>query len=576
MTLPLRALDQHAFDGGARLRRLLDPRLAGDHRERQATRCLRPTRPSSTRRPRRRRSRSSARSSTRSRASRTRKIRAAWPAAPRTTCAPRHRRHGLLRPRCEFFVFDEVSYDLAPNASHYAVDSAEGSGTPASRGSATRADRRGVLPGGAARHAARPAHAMVLTLERLGIACEFHHHGSPRAAVRDRPALRVADTHGRSGHDLQVRRQQRGTRGRQVGHVHAEADLRRQRLGHALPPVPLEGGHAADGRMSGLRGALAPSATPAGGLLAHAPALLAFCAPTTNSYRRLVPATRRRSLVYSQRNRSACIRIPMYSDSPKAKRIEFRCPSRRPRTALAPCGAPAGERGGRRGGRLGGARPELRPRACYQGVAEVSDVAERARGRASAGRCSRRSSPAPSNTASGRSRWCLPLEPAPALGAAPAPPRLPRRPASASASGRLDDAWRDVVPAGATQRGGWSSDAGRGCSRTATASRRSWARGGGGHRTRRRHRDRGDRPRPSACITHEYRGPDVRVPLPAQGAPWTPPGRGRQAPTLVVDAIMDAARTGHVSGDGIVRTLAGRSRSCTTGRAAGSRRWRSG
>ena len=64
-----------------------------------------------------------------------------------------------------------------------------------------------------------------------------------------------------------------------------------------------------------------------GGLLAHAPALLAFCAPTTNSYRRLVPGYEAPvNLVYSQRNRSACIRIPMYSESPKAKRIEFRCP----------------------------------------------------------------------------------------------------------------------------------------------------------------------------------------------------------------------------------------------------------
>jgi glutamine synthetase len=64
-----------------------------------------------------------------------------------------------------------------------------------------------------------------------------------------------------------------------------------------------------------------------GGLLTHAPALLAFCAPTTNSYRRLVPGYEAPvNLVYSQRNRSACIRIPMYSESPKAKRVEFRCP----------------------------------------------------------------------------------------------------------------------------------------------------------------------------------------------------------------------------------------------------------
>jgi len=64
-----------------------------------------------------------------------------------------------------------------------------------------------------------------------------------------------------------------------------------------------------------------------GGLLKHAPALLALCAPTTNSYRRLVPGYEAPiNLIYSQRNRSAICRIPVYSRSPKAKRIEFRAP----------------------------------------------------------------------------------------------------------------------------------------------------------------------------------------------------------------------------------------------------------
>jgi glutamine synthetase len=65
----------------------------------------------------------------------------------------------------------------------------------------------------------------------------------------------------------------------------------------------------------------------AGGILKHAPAILAFAAPTTNSYRRLVPGFEAPvNLCLSARNRSASVRIPMYSPNPKAKRLEFRCP----------------------------------------------------------------------------------------------------------------------------------------------------------------------------------------------------------------------------------------------------------
>jgi glutamine synthetase len=64
-----------------------------------------------------------------------------------------------------------------------------------------------------------------------------------------------------------------------------------------------------------------------GGLLAHAPAVLAFAAPTTNSYRRLVPGYEAPiKLAYSARNRSACIRIPTYSERPQLRRLEFRSP----------------------------------------------------------------------------------------------------------------------------------------------------------------------------------------------------------------------------------------------------------
>jgi glutamine synthetase len=64
-----------------------------------------------------------------------------------------------------------------------------------------------------------------------------------------------------------------------------------------------------------------------GGLIKHAASLSAIVAPTTNSYRRLVPGFEAPvNLIYSARNRSACVRIPVYTDNPRTKRIEYRPP----------------------------------------------------------------------------------------------------------------------------------------------------------------------------------------------------------------------------------------------------------
>src|SRR5439155_1585644 len=87
-----------------------------------------------------------------------------------------------------------------------------------------------------------------------------------------------------------------------------------------------------------------------GGILKHAPALLAIIAPSTNSYKRLVPGYEAPiNLVYSQRNRSACVRIPGYSKSEGAKRIEFRTPDNtcNPYLSFAACLMAGAGRGGR-------------------------------------------------------------------------------------------------------------------------------------------------------------------------------------------------------------------------------------
>ena len=235
----------------------------------------------------------------------------------------------FVGPECEFFVFDEVSYDLGPNASHYSVDSSEGywnSGKPGL--GYTSRPKEGYFPTAPHDSLHDLRTAMVLTLERLGIPCEFHHHevasgGQCEIDLRFQSLTRMADqvmtykyvvknvarAHGKS-----VTFMPKPIFGDNGSGMHCHQSLWKE----GTPLMADKSGYAG---LSQLARAYV------GGLLEHAPALLAFCAPTTNSYRRLVPGYEAPvNLVYSQRNRSACIRIPMYSDSPKAKRIEFRCP----------------------------------------------------------------------------------------------------------------------------------------------------------------------------------------------------------------------------------------------------------
>jgi glutamine synthetase len=232
-------------------------------------------------------------------------------------------------PECEFFVFDEVSYELGPNRSHYLLDSSEGhwnSGKPG-LGYTVR-EKEGYFPPAPHDTLSDLRTEMVLTLERLGIPCEFHHHevssgGQCEIDLRFQTLTRMGD---------QV-----------LTYKYVVKNIARAAGKTAtFMPKPIFGDNGSgmhchqslwlDGTPlmadpDGYAGLSELARSYVAGLLVHAPALLAFCAPTTNSYRRLVPGYEAPvNLVYSQRNRSACIRIPMYSESAKAKRIEFRCP----------------------------------------------------------------------------------------------------------------------------------------------------------------------------------------------------------------------------------------------------------
>jgi glutamine synthetase len=232
-------------------------------------------------------------------------------------------------PECEFFVFDSVTYDFAPNRAGYEVDSAEGHWNSGKPGLGyTIREKQGYFPPAPHDTLSDLRTEMVLTLERLGIPCEFHHHevasgGQCEIDMRFDTLTRMAD--------------QVMTYKYVVKNVALAAGKTA-----TFMPKPIFGDNGSgmhthqslwkDGTplmadKSGYAGLSHLARSYVGGLLAHAPALLAFCAPTTNSYRRLVPGYEAPvNLVYSQRNRSACIRIPVYSSSPKAKRIEFRCP----------------------------------------------------------------------------------------------------------------------------------------------------------------------------------------------------------------------------------------------------------
>ena len=170
---------------------------------------------------------------------------------------------------------------------------------------------------------------MILIMERLGIEIEVQHHevgtaGQAEIDMRFDTLL----AHGRQAHALQVRREERRQRRRAARRPSCPSPCSRTTArACTCTPSLWNGGEPLFFAETGYAGLSDIGRWYIGGLLKHAPAIFAFAAPTTNSYKRLVPGYEAPvNLVYSQRNRSAACRIPLYSKSPKAKRVEFRCP----------------------------------------------------------------------------------------------------------------------------------------------------------------------------------------------------------------------------------------------------------
>jgi glutamine synthetase len=235
-------------------------------------------------------------------------------------------------PEAEFFVFDDIRFDQGTHFGFYQIDSQEGrwnSGTEEEGGNLGYKPnyKGGYFPVPPTDSQQDLRSEMVLTMIECGIDIEVHHHevgtaGQGEIDIRfcplticgDRMMLykyivrNVAQRHGKSATFMP--KPLFGDNGTGM-HTH-------QSLWKGSKPLFAGSGYAGLSQMA---------LHYIGGLLRHAPALLAFTNPTTNSYKRLVPGYEAPvNLAYSQRNRSASVRIPMYSNSPKAKRVEFRCP----------------------------------------------------------------------------------------------------------------------------------------------------------------------------------------------------------------------------------------------------------
>ena len=234
-------------------------------------------------------------------------------------------------PEAEFFIFDDIRYDQREHCGYFFVNSVEGqwnTGTDEKPNLGYKARyKEGYFPVPPTDSMADIRTEMVLTMEKVGIQVEAQHHevataGQAEIDMRFSTLTKSADNlmwykyilkNVARKHGKTVTLMPKPIFGDNGSGMHTHQSLWRS-------GQPLFAGN-------GYAGLSDMALWYIGGILKHAPALCALVAPTTNSYKRLVPGYEAPvNLAYSSRNRSAGIRIPMYSPSPKTKRVEVRFP----------------------------------------------------------------------------------------------------------------------------------------------------------------------------------------------------------------------------------------------------------
>ncbi len=238
-----------------------------------------------------------------------------------------------IAPEAEFYIFDDVRYESNAHTSFYAVDAESAAWNSARREERGNLGYKVKLKGGyfpvsPSDHYCDLRDEIVALCEDSGLVIERAHHevgaaGQAEINWRFDTLLRSADNMMKFKYLAKNAAYENGKSvtfmpkpvfGDNGSGMHVHASI----WNEGKPLFYDENGYA---QLSDI------ARWYIGGLLAHAPALLAFTNPTANSYHRLVPGFEAPvNLVYSARNRSACIRIPITGSNPKAKRVEFRCP----------------------------------------------------------------------------------------------------------------------------------------------------------------------------------------------------------------------------------------------------------